>query len=65
MNIKYFHWVSFSVSEGSETRLPKPGGEEVDVRVSFIMESGDIYVRKEGEVKDGEKEVTLPYNAKY
>jgi len=48
--------IELIVSEGSETRLPKPGGEEVDVRVSFIMESGDIYVRKEGEVKDGEKE---------
>jgi len=48
--------IELIVSEGSETRLPKPGGEEVDVRVSFIMESGDIYVRKEGEVKEGRKE---------
>ena len=50
---------SSPVSEGSETRLPKPGGEEINVTLSFIMASGDIYVRKEAEAKPRNSEVII------
>ena len=47
------------VSEGSETRLPKPGQEEIKVTLSFIMASGDIYVRKEAEAKIRNSQVII------
>ena len=47
-----------SVSEGSKTRLPKTGGEEIKVTLSFIMSTGDIYVRKEGESKNRNDEIS-------
>ena len=47
------------VSEGSETRLPKPGGEEIKVKLSFIMATGDIYVRKELEERNTNSEVRI------
>jgi len=50
--------IELIVSEGSETRLPKPGGEEIMVTLSFIMATGDIYVRKEGEANNRHDEVS-------
>ena len=38
-----------SVQEHSQFRLPKPGGEEIQVTVPFIQSNGDLYVTKEVE----------------
>jgi len=50
--------IEMIVSEGSETRLPKAGMEEINVRVTFIMATGDIYVRKEVDEKSSNREIT-------
>ena len=47
------------VSEGSETPLPTPGGQEIQVTLSFIMVSGEIHVRKETEAKTRSSKVII------
>ena len=46
-----------AVSEGSESRLPNPGAEEILVTLSFIKANGDVYVRKQNEDSEQQSEV--------
>ena len=39
----------YTVQQNSQSKLPKPGAEEIKVIVPFIHSNGDLYVQKEVE----------------